>query len=78
MGAMTFSRPGAVDLSALAQPAGRPAGAPAGSGGAYVVDNFALVLKAMFLLSGYVVPSRLYGILSAGRPVMRWIRSPTV
>jgi len=35
MGAMTFSRPGAIDLSALA---GRPAGAPAGSGGAYVVD----------------------------------------
>ncbi len=41
---MNFSRPGAIDLSALKQPAPRPASAPAGggpggtAGGSYVVD----------------------------------------
>jgi putative thioredoxin len=34
---MNFSRPGAIDLSALKQPAARPAQAPA-EGGSYVVD----------------------------------------
>ena len=35
---MNFSRPGAIDLSALKQPAPRPASAPPASGGSYVVD----------------------------------------
>jgi putative thioredoxin len=35
---MTFSRPGAIDLSALKQPASRPAPAAAAGGGSYVVD----------------------------------------
>lgn len=36
---MNFSRPGAIDLSALAQSAKQPpAGAPAGGGGSWVVD----------------------------------------
>lgn len=35
---MNFSRPGAIDLSALKQPAPRPASAPAAGGGSYVVD----------------------------------------
>lgn len=35
---MNFSRPGAIDLSALKQPAARPAQAGAGDGGSYVVD----------------------------------------
>jgi putative thioredoxin len=37
---MTFSRPGAIDLSALKQPAARPAAPQAGAGGgaSYVVD----------------------------------------
>jgi putative thioredoxin len=34
---MNFSRPGAIDLSALKQPAARP-GQPAAGGGSYVVD----------------------------------------
>ncbi|MCW2841657.1 MAG: co-chaperone YbbN [Aeromicrobium sp.] len=35
---MNFSRPGAIDLSALKQPATRPAPGPAATGGSYVVD----------------------------------------
>lgn len=35
---MNFSRPGAIDLSALKQPAPRPASAPVAGGGSYVVD----------------------------------------
>lgn len=35
---MNFSRPGAIDLSALKQPASRPAPAAATAGGSYVVD----------------------------------------
>ena len=35
---MNFSRPGAIDLSALKQPAARPAPAATGGGGSYVVD----------------------------------------
>jgi putative thioredoxin len=35
---MNFSRPGAIDLSALKQPAARPATAATGGGGSYVVD----------------------------------------
>jgi putative thioredoxin len=35
---MNFSRPGAIDLSALKQPASRPAPAAAPGGGSYVVD----------------------------------------
>ncbi|MET0468570.1 MAG: tetratricopeptide repeat protein [Aeromicrobium sp.] len=35
---MNFSRPGAIDLSALKQPAARPAPAGAPAGGSYVVD----------------------------------------
>jgi putative thioredoxin len=35
---MNFSRPGAIDLSALKQPASRPSPAGAPSGGSYVVD----------------------------------------
>lgn len=35
---MTFSRPGAIDLSALKQPAARPTPAPGPGGGSYAVD----------------------------------------
>ncbi|MET0928309.1 MAG: tetratricopeptide repeat protein [Aeromicrobium sp.] len=35
---MNFSRPGAIDLSALKQPASRPAPAAAQGGGSYVID----------------------------------------
>jgi len=35
---MNFSRPGAIDLSALKQPAARPTPAATGGGGSYVVD----------------------------------------
>lgn len=35
---MTFSRPGAIDLSALASPPPSPAAGPAGAAGAYAVD----------------------------------------
>ncbi len=35
---MNFSRPGAIDLSALKQPASRPAPAGGAAGGSYVVD----------------------------------------
>lgn len=35
---MNFSRPGAIDLSALKQPASRPAPAAASGGGSYVID----------------------------------------
>lgn len=35
---MTFSRPGAIDLSALAKPAASPTAPASGGGGSYVVD----------------------------------------
>ncbi|MET0930964.1 MAG: tetratricopeptide repeat protein [Aeromicrobium sp.] len=35
---MNFSRPGAIDLSALKQPSSRPAAAAAQGGGSYVID----------------------------------------
>lgn len=66
---MTFSRPGAIDLSALKQPASRPApaGGSAEAGGSYVidVDEASFQIAALEASMSYVVVLGLWSPRSA-------------